>query len=98
MPNCKSFGDVFFIKNGATMHSRDVVDSTDGKALTEVGTFRLRVLTQLHAIAHGPDDVCFCQGLVCDTAAGPPTTPSVTFSMEWGGGSGPPEVVIASPP
>ena len=51
------------------MHPEEVVDSADAQSLTEEGKFRLRVMTQLHASVHGPDDVCFCQELVCDTAA-----------------------------
>ena len=51
-----------------TIRSEGVVDSADAKALTEEDKFRLRILTKLHAFAHGPRGVCFCQELVCDTA------------------------------
>ena len=59
------------------MQSEDVVDSADARSLAKEGNFSLRVLTLLHAFMHGPDDVCFCQELVCDTAAKSTATPGV---------------------
>ena len=52
------------------MHSEDVVDSTDTKALATEGKICLRVLTQLDAFVHGADDVCLGQELICNTLSG----------------------------
>ena len=60
-----------FLKDCVTVHSDNVVDSDDAKALTKKGKFCLLVLTKLLAIKHGTDDVCFRQELVCNFLARP---------------------------
>ena len=72
LPNCiQDFGSSFLLKNCVTVHSADVVDSTDAKTLAEKGKFCLRVLTQLKAIMHCSNDVCLGQELVHDDLSGP---------------------------
>ena len=70
------------MKNGVTVHSEDVVDSADAQALKEEGTFCLRILILMYVFVHGPDDVCFCQEMVCGTAAGSHGTSECDLSMD----------------
>ena len=60
----EDFGGFSFLKDCVTVHSENVVDSTDAKAVTEEGKFCLQVLTKLYVFMHGPDDICFRQKLV----------------------------------
>ena len=69
LPNLiKDCGSLSVMQNVATMHSEDVVDPAYGQFFSEEGKFCLLALTA--APVHGPDDICFCQELVCDTPEG----------------------------
>ena len=57
------------MQNVVTVHSEDVVDPAT-QAFSEESMFCLRVLTEVHALMHGPDDMCFCKELVCYTPVG----------------------------
>ena len=83
LPNfTEDFGGLSLLKDCATVHSENVVGSTDAKTLLEEGKFCLRVPTQMHTFIHDPDTVCFCQQLVCDTAVGSTAIPSVTVPWQ----------------
>ena len=66
----EDFGGLSLLKNCVTVHSDDVVDSTDARTLAEKGKLRLRVLTQLSTFTHGAGDICFGQKLVRNILAG----------------------------
>ena len=61
-------GSSSFLTNCVTVHSEDVVDTTD--RLSRRSKFCLRVLTQLNSFVHGPNGICLGQELVRNELSG----------------------------
>ena len=57
----EDFGSSSFLKNCMTLHSEDVVDTADTKALAKESKFCLWVLAQLGSFVRGLNDICFGQ-------------------------------------
>ena len=62
----EDFGSSSFFQNCMTVHSEDVADFADTKALAKESTLCLWVLTQLDSFVHGPNDIGLGQELVRD--------------------------------
>ena len=55
-----------FLQDCVAVNPQEVVHTADLQTLSEAGELRLRILAELNALAHCPDDICLIQELVRD--------------------------------